>query len=422
MAHDAGTLRSRLLGGDCPTKQRMVEALESRLEETEDVEYQLTSTGSLTHEETGGDTYKKGGGDGGTLLAVTDRKLVFVVDTRSGLETADIPFTDLKDITADCGLLQTTLSVRVWGRGSYSFSPGDGDKATRIAEFATNGSRTWQRVVAALQDARQHISTIETYVADGDMDAARSARESARSNLHTAQTRIEEGPRWFQSPLADRSDRVATELSRTWMEARFERGQTLCDDAVTWTEAGRYDDAAVAFQRAREHLERALTIAIEDGFTRASAIQASLSDLRDKLERLQSRPLALADRARDRAQTADRPESAVVAWSAALGRYRDALEAGWGLDVAFDGDADALRLQIEWVVANLVRERCRLAARLQAAGEDHRVSGSAIQARDHYCAAADQIAMARRLATQYRAGDADALSSRLARLRRELDA
>jgi hypothetical protein len=421
MAHNAGTLRSRLLGEDRPTKQRMVEALVSRFGESEDVEYQLTSTGGLKHEEGDGDTYEKGGGDGGTLLAATDRKLVFVVDTRSGLETADVPYTDLKDISADSGILKTTLSVRVWGRGTYSFEPNEGETAERVAEFATNGSRTWQRVVAALQDARQHISTIASYVADGDMAAAREARESARSNLETAQTRIGEAQRWFRAPLEERAERVETELSRTWTKARFERGRTLLGVARERTASDQYDQAAAAFQRAREHLERALTIAIEDGFALASDIQSTLSELRDHLDTLRERPLTFAERSRAQAQMADSPELAVVAWEEALDHYRDALEAAWGTDIDFDGDTDALRVQIEWAVANAVRERERLAAALEAEGDDHRRAGDHDQARDRYEAAAEQVAMARRLARQYCAGDAATLTDRLTRLREKAE-
>lgn len=421
MAHNAGTLRSRLLGEDRPTKQRMVAALASRLEESEDVEYQLTSAGGLTHEEDSGETYKKGGGDGGTLLAVTDRKLVFVVDTRSGLETADVPYTDLKDISADRGILKTTLSVRVWACGTYSFEPNEGETADRVAEFATNGGRTWQRVVAALQDARQHISTVASYVADGDMAAAREARESARSNLETAQTRIGEAQRWFRAPLEERAERVEAELTRTWMEARFERGRTLLEVARERTASDRYDQAAAAFQGAREHLERALTIAIEDGFALASDIQTTLSELRDHLDTLRARPLTFAERSRAQAQMADSAELAIVAWEEALDHYRDALEAAWGTGVDFDGDADALRMQIEWVVANVVSERERLAADLESEGDNHRQAGNYDQASDRYEAAAEQVAMARRLARQYRTGDAGTLTDRLGRLREKAE-
>ncbi len=417
MAHKAGSLRSRLLGEDRPTEQRMVEALESRLEKTENVEYQLTSGGSLTHEEPDGETYEKGGGDGGTLLAATDRKLVFVVDTRSGLETADVPYTDLKDVTAESGILRTTLSVRVWGRGTYSFCPSQRDRAEQVDEFATDGSRAWQRVIAALQDARQHISTIEAYVSEGRMDDARDASTSAESNLQTAKKRIEDTQERFQVPLEERHERVEAELARTWMESRFERGKSLLAEATTRPTTGQYDEAAASVHRAREHFECALTIAIDDDFALAGEIQSVLSDLQDRLERLQSQPLDLAEQSRERAQSADSPELAVVAWEETLSHYCDALTAGWGMPVDFEGETDALRLQIEWVVANVVRERRRLADRFEAEADTHRAAGNSQQARDHYRGAAEQVAMARRLATQYRAGDADALAARLDGLR-----
>jgi hypothetical protein len=423
MSQNSKTLRSRLLGQDRPPKQRMVEALESHLDEEETLEYQLTSDGNLTHED-GDDTYEKGGGEGGTLLAVTDRKLVVVVDTRTGLETADVPYTDLKDIEAHSGILSTTLSVTVWGRGTFTFDPDDGDRAERVADFATKGSRAWQRVVAALQDARQHISTIPGYVADADVEAARDARSSARENLTTAQQRINGTPRWFRTPLEARYDRVEAELAERWMDARADRGETLRSTAADRIDASgslEYDATYRTLARGRHHLEAALTVAIEADFSRASEIQASLTALHETVTELEARPLALAEWARQRAQDADTSEAAVSAWEEALDHYRDAMEAGWGTDANFDGDDEGLRMQIEWVVANLLRKRRVVAAGLEAEGDDHAVSGNPDQARDHYGAAADQIAMARRLAAQYRAGNAEALTERLDRLQRKHD-
>ncbi|WP_302081664.1 PH domain-containing protein [Salinibaculum rarum] len=420
MAQKASTLRSRLLGEDRPTKQRMVEALESRLEATETVEYQLTSNGSLTHDEMGGDTYERGSDDGGLLLAVTDRKLVFVVDTRSGLETADIPYTDVKDVTADSGILRTTLSVRVWGRGTYSFRPAQRETAKQVDEFATKGSRSWDRVVAALQDARQHILTIETYVHEGRMDDAREAEASVESNLQTAETRIDDASQTFQTPLEERYERVETELDRTWMEARFERGQDLLEAATVRPKAGQYNEAAATLLQAREHFERALSLAVEDGFDLDGEIQSALSELQDRIEDLESHPLDLAEESLERAQAADSPERAVVAWEDTFRHYREALVSGWGMPIDFDGEKEALRAQVEWAAANVVRERCRLADRLEATAGTHREADRSQQAADHYRGAAAQVVMARRLATQFQAGDADALAARLEDLRAQI--
>ncbi len=423
MSQEGGTLWSRLLGEDRPTKQRMVDALASRLADGEHLEYQLVSGGTLTHEQ-GDTTHEKGGDDGGLLLAVTDRKLVFVLDTPSGIETADVPYTDLKDIEVDSGILSTTLSVTVWGRGTFSFQPTDGEMATRAADFATRGSNAWQRVVAALQDARQHISMIPGHVADGDMDAARDARRSARENLTTAKQRRDETPQPFQSSLAERHERVQRELAEHWMDARADQGEQLLDavaDRLDDSGSLEYDEAYRMLARAREHLEAALVLAIEEGFSRAGEIQSSLSALDEQLEILEARPLRLAEHARERAQATDSPEAAISAWEEALDHYRDALDAAWGTDADFDGDADALRLQIEWVVAVIVRLRRAVAAGLEDDGDEDAMSGNPDQARDRYDTAVDQLVRARRLAVQYRAGDADALADWADRLRTKRD-
>lgn len=390
----------------------MVEALESRLADDEPVVHELASTGALVHEHDG-ETRERGGSDGGTLLAATDRKIVFVVDTRSGRETADIPYTDVKRIEREDGILSTTVVLTVWGRGTFRFEPADADGVDDLVAYVTDVSDVWQLVVAALQDARQHISLLEERVENGEMDAAEESRQSAQSHIETAAGRIEVGHDEVRAALRDRVETARTEFRRTVMRSRVTRGRTLVTEAADLTERRGYEAAHRRLQQAREHFGRALDVALADDFDRADEIRTALDDLVDQRRALESRPLELAAAARERAQAADDPAERVSAWEATLERYRDALEAGWGTDAGFDGDTDALRMQVEWVVANLVDARTDLAAALEADGDECDLS---VRARTRYAAAREQIAAARRLVAQYWAGDAETLDERAARL------
>lgn len=415
MTHATDQLRSRLLGNGHPTTGRMVEALESRLEDDEKLEYQLASKEGLDHKQDD-ETRTKGGGDGGTLLAATDRKLVFVVDTKTGRETADIPYTDLKRIEKDSGILSTNLVLTVWGRGQFTFTPTDTADVDDLVEFATDASQTVQRVVAALQDARQYISMLTDSMGRGEIEAAEDARDSARENIEKARERTKQGVKSVRRPLRARIETVETELFRARMEARQARAQDLVETAVESAEQSAYDEAHETFRQARANYETALGVAVEGGFDEAGDIQTQLWELEAKVEDIEARPLELAEEARAQAQAARDPERAVVAWETALEHYRDALTAGWGTDADFDGDTGALQMQIEWVVAKIVDARTELAADLEAEGHKLRATGEPAETIDRYESACDQLAMAERLAAQHRAGDAEALRAEQRRI------
>jgi len=224
MARDGG-LRSRLLGGDQAASERMIEALETRLEVTESVVNRLTSSGSLVHEY-GDETTERGSGEGGTLLAVTDRKLVIVIDTDSGARTADIPYTDLKTVEERGGLLRIGIAIRVWGRGTITLRSGDAGGIEEVVSFVSDASDAWQRAVAALQDARAHITEVSERVEAGETDAAK-IREAARSEISTARERAAAAPEPVRQAVEERVVSVERELARTRTEALLERAEAL---------------------------------------------------------------------------------------------------------------------------------------------------------------------------------------------------
>lgn len=393
----------------------MAEALVSRLTDDESVVYELASTGPLIHHEEEG-TRERGGGDGGTLLAATDRKLVFVIDTKTGRQTADIPLADLKRIEREDSLLSTTLVLTVWGRGTFRFKPSNDEDVDDLITYATDASQTWQRVTAALQDARQHITQLRRHLEHGEMEDASSARDAAIDNVEAAADRITVGPDPTRAALVNRIKTVREELREAVMQARASRGRELLTEVETHSIREKYDEAYQTLQRARDHFETALTIAIEDGLDEAQTLQGDVADLADQEQTLLCLPLERAERTRERAQDTDKRDAAVTAWERALERYQTALWAGWGTDAEFEGETAALRMQIEWVTAIVIRERGLLATELAAEGDDARDDGDDTRALACYNGALGHLDRAVELARQHRVGDADALAARCSQL------
>jgi hypothetical protein len=411
----SGSVLSGLRNSTRGADQKMVEALDSRLADDERVVSRLSASGTLVHE-SDGETTERGGGDGGVLFVATDRKLVFVLDTPTGRQTADIPYTDVKDATVDSGLLSTTVSVRVWGRGQFRISPSKADDVSEIVAYITTASEVWQRVVAALQDARQHGAVLESAREDGRLADAEDARESALSCLETARDRASDAPVPLRDAIEDRIESVETELQRTRMESHIARGRALATQTTPVTDTGDYDDTAADLLSAREQFERALEIATREGFDAVQTIQDEIATLDDQLATLGTQPLAHAEDALARAQAADDPVEAIERWAETLERYRETLEAGWGMPVAFDGETDALRFQIAWLAAKLVTLYTDRAETLVAEA-DELTATDPDAASDCYETAGEHLAAAHRLASQYHAGDAAALAERLDSLR-----
>lgn len=416
MIHGGGSIRSRVLGGDRSVDNRLVEGLESRLEGTESVEYRLTSGSTVSHEH-GGDTQRIG--EGGALLGVTDRKLLIVFDTGSEIEGVELPYTDLKK-TEKSGLLWTTLVISVWGRGTYRFRTRQSGVAADAVDFVSGVSDIWQRAVAALQDASQHISELSERLEAGEMDAAAENRGTILDYIDTARQQAEKAPKPVERAIDERIATIERELARGRMEGRLNWGESLVPTARELADAGRYDEAYETLERARSNVGTALRIALESNLPEVNRIRSTRDTLSKELWDLGTLPLERAESALERARAADTPHTALRRWEHALDCYRGALTAGWGTET-FDGDADALRMQVEWLVGRVVGLRCRLADRYESEGEAYRAEGAESVALDRYETAWLHLDSAERLARQYLAGDAGALRERKRQLASEFE-
>jgi tetratricopeptide (TPR) repeat protein len=406
---DGDGIRSRLPGGRARSAdQRLTEALDSRLGESERVVSRLAG-GGLAHED--GDRTRRLGGE--TILAATDRRLVFAAAAGGSPETVTAQYTDLRSVRVDAGLLRTGLTVAVWGRGTLRFRPSEAAAARDLAAFATDASEAWQRAVAALQEAEEHAADLAARIEAGRIDAAGDARDAAREQLRTARRQADAAPDPAADAIEDRVASAEREFARTRMRARYERGRALADEVGVLTATADYDAAYATAERAGDHLDTARSIATDRGFE-ASSIRSERGTLDERLETLRGRPLDRAERALTRVHGSTGDHATVTALEHAFECYRDALTAGWGTGARFAGDTDALRLQIEWLAAAVIRHHRRLAARYESEGDIFRTRDAESVALDRYETAAAHLRAADRLASQYLAGDAVAIRDRLA--------
>lgn len=413
MAGSVNELRQRLSVGDSRVSAELVDTVATRLESGETVEYRLPGEDDLRSVRDGGSETIPVTAGGQAFAIATDRKLLFAVETPSGGATIEIPYTDIRAVELDSGLLGATLRVEVWSEGTYEFTPSRGGPLEETEAFLERISGCWQRVAGALEGAQDQAELVREHLVSGQRDAAESAAETATQKLERARERVSESGDGAVEVLSARIDGTRRELRRTRMEARVERAEVLLREANHQTDATAYGGAYRSYERAREHLETALVIDVRQGFDRTDELQSKLADVETRIDHLEVRPMALALQARERAQKTDTRRVEVSAWQEAFEHYRDALTEGWGTDLDFSAREDELAFETECVVGYLIRARREYADELAADADAERQSGDTEAAVEHTEAACDQLRAARDLARQFRSGDPGPLQDRI---------
>ncbi len=406
-----GQVTARLLGrgGQTTDLDSDQETISGWLDDGEPVVYRLRTDDPVVRQ-TDETATRVGAADTGCLVAVTDRRLVLGSPDADAAGSA-IAYTDVRSISATDGILSSRLTVDVWGDGTYRLAPTNVD-AEVVADYLERVTDIHQRVTAALESAREAITDLGRRL-EGDDRPAETRREVERQ-LDLARDRLASARLHHDDYLLGRVETVETEFQRTRVRGHLARGQVLAGQGDRATGREEWTVALDAFDTARDHMETAHRVARDRDFRLAEAIESALADLDDRVDRLRARPLELAEADRRRAQAAADPEDEIPSWESALDHYHAALTAGWGR-VSFEGEKDALRMQVEWVVANLIESRRALADKLAASADDVRAANPTA-ARTRYGAAAEQVARAAALAREFHAGDAEALAAR----RREL--
>lgn len=393
--------------GRATVKESLREALRERLDAEETVVRGVRSADPVVHDDGETEEVVRPAPDGSAVAVISDRRLYLAVGTAAGPEVIAVPYRDVREVEVDDGLFSMSLSVRVWNRGYYHFSPARGEDVTAVGETVEEFARGWQRVLAALEAARELITELGRHVEDGDEEAAAESREAVQRELSRAGTRIDEAPEDVRGALEERVEEVTTELQRRRLRAHASRGKELVSRGTDLTEEEAWDDATAAFRRAREHLETALAAGIERGFGLVDALRSEIDDLDDRQQRLAERPLELGEDARAAAQAADESAAAVAAWAEAVRYYRAALTTASRIGPHVASDTDGLRWQVEWAAGNLIDARRAFARELEEHADRHRTEGDVESSRRDYRDATEHLAAAAQLAGELRVGDPD---------------
>lgn len=395
----------------------LLAAVEEAVEAGEELQYQFSGTDGLTFEREDGTEESPAAADGSSVAVVTDTSLTVAVETPNGIITERIPYTNVRSVELHDGMLTSTrLEVEIWPAGVYRFSPAGDDSLQLAVEYVERVSDCWQRVVGFLEDALEHAQTVGEAIEEGRSDDAEAARDAVAGKFDRAATKIETNGTGASAALTARLREVRHRYYRIRLEARRERAERLMRAGKEYTEARQYDEAHRRYTDARTQLERALVLDIEQGFEEGQPIQERIDEIDSRVRNLSVRPMALGHQASERAEGTDQLDIEVQAWQDALDHYRDALTLGWGTDLRFTDDREGLRERIEEVVENLVTARRQLAVVLVEDGEKYSDAGDLDTATDRVEMAHNQLEAAEKLASQYRAGDVEAIRNQRAAL------
>jgi hypothetical protein len=389
--------------------------VKGEITEGERGKYRLPGKAGLVHDhEDGTETIEKPAG-GQSLALVTDRKLLFVLASEQTSTVRDISYTNVRSVDAKDGLIRSKLTVKAWGEGEYRFKIADSTDLGAAVSYIDTAAECWQRVISFVEDATEQTKAMGQRLEAGDLDGAEQPREAARNKLERAKSFLTNTDIEPPQTLVDRVDSAATEHIRTEIRNRLTRAETLITQAKYEADAREYTGAYRSYTKARSHLERARELAWEADLPEPQAIETKLETIDNRLRHLEVRPLALAKQACERADGTDKLDVEVEAWQEAFDHYRDALTAGWGTDLEFEGDTWDIKLKIELIVSKLIEKRRELATQYEQQGDELADStpGAAIE---NYEAALDQLEQAQQFAAEFRTGDPAALDDQLDRI------
>jgi len=421
MSDVRGTLEPWLttVGADQQRAKFVAEAVSLQCDPHESIQYRLPAKGSLIHEKEG-ETERFEPSDNETLFAaVTDKQLLFAYDTSGETTIRSIPHADITDVTVTGRFLKKRLVVEVWEAGTYRFRPASKDELGEITEYLEVVSDCWQIVEALFEDLSKTSATMTTQISSGEIQDAQETVEKAEKTVNRIQSQLSTGG--LESVLGPRLADAERKLHQRRMRAHLARAETLVSEAKQLTAERTYTDAYNKYDRARKHLDVALSLADSRGFDRPPAIADLRETIDNRIANLQVLPKALGQQATERAKGTDHPDVAVEAWQEAFDHFRDALTAGWGTDFSFSGNRDELQSTVEETVTNLIRARREYAQHCLQEGKEAIDAGNRTQGLHCFREAQTQLQHATQLATEFRSGDAETLQSQLARLSTAID-
>lgn len=400
------TLRARFSKASPPSRTDIREEFEQYFTADETVKYGLAPS-KLVHEHDEDTDSGPVSDEGKPLIVVTDQKILGAVGSPDDEWVGAVPYTDVRSVDVEDGLLRSTLTVDVWADGTYRAEGSDSDSFARAATYMREATHCWHYTLKKRQAATERMPELSDHLEAGRLGEVRETRETIRKKLDDARLTLEEADIEPIPVLLDRLDETRRELHRTEIYARLTRATTLLTRAGHLADSGAYTDAYQRYWDARDLLENARMLARQADIEEPAVIEGHLDEIEIHLENLRILPLALAKQAHERAEKTETLDVRIEAFEEAFEHYRDALTAGWGTNYEFAGDTEYIRFQIEWVVANLVTGHYELAEQYIERGNEYRDGGDIMGAWQSYEQATEHVEEGKQLAREFRTSNPD---------------
>ncbi|MFB6165134.1 MAG: PH domain-containing protein [Haloarculaceae archaeon] len=378
-----------------------------RFEGTERAAYVLTNEkhGLKREDDDGGRVFEPAA-DCGAVLAVTDERLLFVVGGAGVGGTDDyavsIPYTEVRSIETREGLFRSRVTVTTRISDRYKFRVAGGDDLPAVEAFVRDAVTHWVTVDRQLERARDTLAEIDDRIEAGEPEAAAEAVARTRSLLTEAEDVVDEFDAGGQG-MARQIEHLSTRLTQTELRAHRRRADQLAAAAEQRRRRGDSEGALERYVAAQSQYDRAIALASDGEYFKVEEIREERSAVTQALAQLSAEPLVAAADASITAVQADEP--AVEAWRRALETCHDVAGLLARHGEHFDGDPDALRMQVEWAAGNLLSAHRTAAEQAEARAEECREAGDAASARQAYRAARDHLRRARDVAAEFRTGD-----------------
>jgi len=399
--------------------------LEDFFEGTEEPAYVLTNEKrGIEHEDSDGERVVKPGSDYNAVAAVTDERVLLLVggndDGNGQNRSVSLPYTEIRSVETKSGMLKSRLTLTARTSDRYTFWLGGREDYGHVEEYVEQAISYWVTVDRRLEKAREHLSTVEDKLEDGDPARARTAINRTEELLEEAEqvaTDFRDGDHAMHRRIAQ----LETRLSLARIRTHWTRARQLAGDAESARSEGEYIEAYETYRRSLAEYERAMDRSEGVEYHAADDMDAEVAGVEKAIDEVTGAPLRAATEACETALDADDPETAVDRWETALDACREALTLCLRREDVFDGDPDSLRFQVEWTAQKLVEAHRTVADEARDRGDAARETGDAAAAPEAYDRAREHYESARQVAAEFRSCDPERFERALADLPEEID-
>lgn len=398
--------------------------LGERFEGSEEPAAILTSEKGIKHERGDEEKMVAPGEDCLAVVAITDERVLLVVGGNSDEQgnpdrSVSLPYTEIRSVESNRGVLKSRLTITARTSDRYHFLVSGRESFEAVEATITRAISHWVAVDRRLSKAKEHLSTIDDHLEAEDPRAAADAYRRTSELIADARD-VAAQFRDGTHAMHRRIEQVETRLTMTQIHGHEVRAGQHVEQAEAARRRGKFRKAFAAYQSALEQYGRGETLAADVDHHGTESFERRKREVTQALSQLKTGPLVSAMDACETARETDEPAEAVEAWQSALRTCHDALALVHS-DDAFDGDYDALRCQVEWVVSQLLTAHQQVIDDAETRG-DERAAEDAEAAIEAYRLARNHAESAAGVANEFRAGDPEPFRAARDRLREKCEA